>query len=132
LSFTCVIIAEIQYNILEAINLHVISFSVSLSMTALFICICPVVRNQTISKWNISRLYYGRCRLHNGGDFKPARYTRAVTRRYTSDRYLSFLFSHQGGVMVWRHDIVDMVGRYSVPTRTCHLTKKIFCYRLHY
>ena len=26
---------------------------------------------------------------------------------------------------------LDIVGRYSVPTRTCYLTKKIF-YQLHY
>jgi hypothetical protein len=64
--------------------------------------------------------------LRIGGDFKPARYTRAVTWRYTSDRVLSFLFSHQQGGNFWRYDIVDIVGRYSVPTRTCHLTKKSF------
>jgi len=67
-----------------------------------------------------------------GGDFKPARYTGAVTERYTSDRVLPFPLSHQGGGIVWWYGIADIVGRYSVSTRTCHLTKKIFCYQLHY
>jgi hypothetical protein len=74
----------------------------------------------------------GAAELIIGGDFKPARQTGAVTWRYISDRVLPCLFSHQEGGIVWRYDIVDIVGRYSVPTRTCHLTKKIFWYQLHY
>jgi len=52
-----------------------------------------------------------------GGDFKPTLYMGAVTRRYTSVRVLPFLFWHQGDRIVWRYGILDIVGRYSVPTR---------------
>jgi len=67
-----------------------------------------------------------------GCDFKSARYKGAVTGRYTGDRVVPFLFSHQGGGIVWQHDIVDIVGRYTVPTRMCRLVKKIVCYQQHY
>ena len=63
----------------------------------------------------------GAAGVSTGGVFKPARYTGAV-----SGRYATFLFLHQGGGIVCQYDIVDIVARYSVPARTCHLTKKIF------